>query len=74
MVTYIHNRRAKPDNLPGDGPEQRVFIGGQYDFLPTLRFIEQIVKDISCPEKELVPVTPIDYEIEVEKTMGRVGG
>jgi tetratricopeptide (TPR) repeat protein len=67
------SRRKKPshDNLPGKDDHERVFIGGQYDFMPTLRAIEQIVNDIRSPEKVLYPVIPFDYCIKVEETMKR---
>jgi tetratricopeptide (TPR) repeat protein len=61
-------RRISPDHLPGERHE-RVFIGGHYDFMPTLRLIDQFIRQISCPEKRLVPIIPLDYDIEVEQTI-----
>lgn len=63
-------RKPSTENLPGKR-EQRVFIGGQYDFMPTLRVIAQFVSDISSPENTFYPVIPIDYDIRVEETMDR---
>lgn len=62
------NRRISPEHLPGER-SQRVFIGGHYDFMPTLRLIDQFISSISCPEKRLVPIIPLDYDIEVEETI-----
>lgn len=62
------NRRISPEHLPGER-SQRVFIGGHYDFMPTLRLIEQFISCVSCPEKRLVPIIPLDYDIELEETI-----
>jgi len=60
--------RISPEHLPGTR-QQRVFVGGHYDFMPTLRAIAQFISEFSCPEKKLFPIIPIDYEIEVEETI-----
>lgn len=63
--------KPHPENLPGT-KEQRVFIGGQYDFMPTLREIARFVFEISSPERVLIPIIPYDYindEIPETKTM-----
>jgi len=67
---FNFGRKPSPENLPG-AKDSRVFIGGQYDFMPTLRAIERFVKEISTPEKTFHPVIPLDYQIEVEETMDR---
>lgn len=73
MVSSANRRKKKlnPERLEGDHRNERVFIGGQYDFMPTLRVIAQFVREISTQEKKLVPILPIDYEIEEEETMAR---
>jgi hypothetical protein len=67
--------KPSPEELPGTGRDQRVFVGGQYDFMPTLRqtasFIEDAPSDVLPTEARLFPVIPFDYEIEVEETMDR---
>jgi len=59
------------EDLPGKNRSERVFVGGQYDFMPTLRAIAQFVTDISYENKRLFPIIPLDYEIEEEETMDR---
>lgn len=49
-----------PEALPGE-KEQRVFIGGQYDFMPTLREIARFVCEVSSPDKKLIPIIPYDF-------------
>jgi tetratricopeptide (TPR) repeat protein len=61
-------RKLDPDKLKGK-PDQRVFVGGHYDAVPTLRAIAQFVKDASSTDKEFFPIIPLDYEIAVEETM-----
>lgn len=62
------NRKPSPEDLPGKF-EERVFVGGNYDFTPTLRAIAQYVSEISLPERRFFPVVPLDYKIEIEETM-----
>jgi tetratricopeptide (TPR) repeat protein len=52
--------KPHPEALPGK-KEQRVFIGGQYDFMPTLREIARFVCEISSPDKKLIPIIPYDF-------------
>jgi hypothetical protein len=60
--------KRKANDLPGNR-EQRVFIGGQYDFMPTLRILAEFVRDISTEENTLFPIIPYDYDIPDEETM-----
>jgi tetratricopeptide (TPR) repeat protein len=53
----------------GDDPEHRVFIGGQYDFMPSLRTIAQMIREFSCEEQPLVPIIAYDYDISPEDTL-----
>jgi hypothetical protein len=57
MRTRPNVTRRSPEGLPGKR-EQRVFIGGQYDFMPTLRELARFVHEISSPEKKLIPIIP----------------
>jgi tetratricopeptide (TPR) repeat protein len=57
-----------PDQLLGRRDE-RVFVGGQYDFLPTLREIAHILEAISCPERRVIPVIPYDIHIARHEIM-----
>ncbi|MBA3568416.1 MAG: hypothetical protein H0W28_03580 [Pyrinomonadaceae bacterium] len=52
--------KPHPEILPGT-KDQRVFIGGQYDFMPTLRELARFVHEISSEEKELIPIIPYDF-------------
>ena len=70
MVGWFQWSKPSPESLPGSR-EQRVFVGGQYDFMPTLRVIAQFICDISSPEKTFYPVIPLDFKIEEEETMDR---
>lgn len=63
--------KPSPEELPGTSRDQRVFVGGQYDFMPTLRQIAAFIEDAPSPDGHLLPVIPFDYEIEVEETMDR---
>lgn len=63
--------KLKPDQLPGKDRTERVFVGGQYDFMPTLRAIAQFISNISTPEQTFHPIIPVDYDIGVEETMDR---
>ena len=54
---FIVKKRYNIDKIPGIY-EKRVFIGGAYDDLPTLRFIEEIVR-----ENGFVPVIAIDFDL-----------
>lgn len=48
----------------------KVFVGGQYDFMPTLRKIAEFVTEASTPEKLFTPIIPYDArEILVHETM-----
>lgn len=62
--------KRSPEQLPGER-EQRVFIGGQYDFMPTLRDLSRFVQEISSAEEKLIPIIPYDYEIAEAETMDR---
>ena len=64
-------KKPSPDELPGHDKVQRVFVGGQYDFMPTLRSIAQFVSNISTPERTFCPIIPVDYDIGIEETMDR---
>lgn len=58
------------ESLPG-ARARRVFVGGHYDFLPTLREIARFVEEVSPPGDPFYPVIPIDHDIPVEETMDR---
>jgi len=60
--------KGRPDQLPGLF-ETRVFIGGQYDFMPTLRRIAQYVEDVTPPGETFNTIIPYDYDIEEHETM-----
>jgi len=60
--------KPKPDPLPGDR-KRRVFIGGHYDLLPTLRLIADYINALSFPDDMFVPILPIDYDIPIEETI-----
>lgn len=62
--------RPRPDKLPGTF-ENRVFIGGQYDFMPNLKWIAQYVREIGPPlvGRRFETVIPYDYDIPEEQTM-----
>lgn len=62
--------RPRPDRLPGTF-ENRVFIGGQYDFMPTLKWIAQYVREIGPPlvGRRFETVIPYDYDIPEEQTI-----
>jgi len=64
----LDTTKLAPDILPGT-EDQRVFIGGQYDFMPTLREIAQFVREISSPDKELIPIIAYDWEMAEQETM-----
>lgn len=57
--------RRSADRLPGQR-DQRVFIGGQYDFMPTLREISQFLEEISCEDKVLIPIIAYDFDMSLE--------
>lgn len=42
--------------------EDHVFIGGQYDFMPTLRSIQRFLERVSTPETPFTPIIPYDFE------------
>jgi len=63
------------EHLPGTR-EQRVFVGGQYDFMPTLREIARFIKEFSYPKeikgpgcRHWEPIIPADYPIPLRQTM-----
>lgn len=62
--------RPRPDRLPG-AFENRVFVGGQYDFMPTLKWIAQYVREIGPPlvGRRFEAIIPYDYDIREEQTM-----
>src|SRR5712692_594023 len=70
MLKLFEWTKPSPETLPGSR-EERVFVGGQYDFMPTLRAIAQFILDISSPEKTFYPIIPLGYKIKVEETMDR---
>ncbi len=65
------NKKPSPERLPGRHPSERVFVGGNYDFMPTLRAIAQFVEEISSKEKKFHPIIPLDHEIWEKETMDR---
>lgn len=69
MRTRLDVTKPHPDKLPGKEGQKRVFIGGQYDFMPTLRELARFVGEISSPEKELIPIIPYDFAIPETETM-----
>ena len=63
--------KPSPEELPGTSRNQRIFVGGRYDFMPTLRQIATFIETAPSPAGGLFPVIPYDYEIKVEETMER---
>ncbi|MCH8296927.1 MAG: tetratricopeptide repeat protein [Chloroflexi bacterium] len=50
----------------------QIFVGGQYDFMPTLRQIAEYVKETSSPAKQFFPVIPFDDpSISVGETLAQ---
>jgi len=57
----LSGKAMNPDNLPGQR-EQRVFVGGNYDFMVTLREIVEVVA-----KNDMVPIFAYDYEVPKDK-------
>lgn len=67
---YIYRFRGQhPKQLRGNF-DQRVFVGGHYDFMPTLRFIADCVSEVTSVNGDsFIPIIPYFHRIDPHNVM-----
>lgn len=67
---YVYEHGAQYSKELNGKPEQRVFVGGHYDFMPIIRFIAECVAEIPTPAGDpFIPIIPYFHRIDPHKVM-----